>query len=141
VAVARGDRVAGRSLAPSPAFLARRRLVERLSRAALFAAASVSVFVTAGIVWVLVSESSGFFRNVSFVEFLTDTEWTPLFAIPRYGILPLLAGTITVATIALLVAIPCGTVLALYLSEFAPHRMREVVKPFLELLEGVPTVV
>jgi phosphate transport system permease protein len=128
-------------LAPSPAFLARRRLVERLSRVVLFAAASVSVFVTLGIVYVLVSESAVFFRHVPLVEFLTDTEWTPLFANPRYGILPLLAGTITVSAIALLVAIPCGTVLAVYLSEFAPHRMREIVKPFLELLAGVPTVV
>ncbi len=136
-----GDRMSGRSLAPSPAFLARRRLVDRLSRVVLFAAASVSVFVTLGIVYVLVSESAVFFRNVPLVEFLTDTEWTPLFANPRYGILPLLAGTITVSTIALLVAIPCGTVLAVYLSEFAPHRMREIVKPFLELLAGVPTVV
>lgn len=133
--------MSGRSLAPSPAFLARRRLVDRLSRVVLFAAASVSVFVTLGIVYVLVSESAVFFRNVPLVEFLTDTEWTPLFANPRYGILPLLAGTITVSTIALLVAIPCGTVLAVYLSEFAPHRMREIVKPFLELLAGVPTVV
>lgn len=133
--------MSGRSLAPSPAFLARRRLVDRLSRVVLFAAASVSVFVTLGIVHVLVSESAVFFRNVPLVEFLTDTEWTPLFANPRYGILPLLAGTITVSTIALLVAIPCGTVLAVYLSEFAPHRMREIVKPFLELLAGVPTVV
>lgn len=136
-----GDRMSGRSLAPSPAFLARRRLVDRLSRVVLFAAASVSVFVTLGIVYVLVSESAVFFRNVPLVDFLTDTEWTPLFANPRYGILPLLAGTITVSTIALLVAIPCGTVLAVYLSEFAPHRMREIVKPFLELLAGVPTVV
>lgn len=133
--------MSGRSLAPSPAFLARRRLVDRLSRVVLFAAASVSVFVTLGIVYVLVSESAVFFRNVPLVDFLTDTEWTPLFANPRYGILPLLAGTITVSTIALLVAIPCGTVLAVYLSEFAPHRMREIVKPFLELLAGVPTVV
>lgn len=130
-----------RTLAPSAAFLARQRAVDRAMRAVLFLAASVSVFVTLGIVWILVGESLVFFRNVGIVEFLTDTEWTPLFANPRYGILPLLAGTITVSTIALLVAVPCGTVLAIYLSEFAPYRLREAIKPFLELLAGVPTVV
>lgn len=135
-----GLRAAG-AFAPTAAFLARRRFIDRLTRVLLFAAASVSIFVTLGIVWVLVTEAAAFFKNVSLVEFLTDTEWTPLFANPRFGILPLLAGTITVSTIALLVAIPCGTVLAIYLSEFAPFSMREIAKPILELLAGVPTVV
>lgn len=130
-----------RSLAPDAGFLLRRRFVDHAMRLVLFAAASVSVFVTLGIVYVLAVESAAFFRAVGLVEFLTDTEWTPLFARPRYGILPLLAGTLTVSTIALLVAIPCGTVLAVYLSEFAPHRVRELMKPCLELLAGVPTVV
>ncbi len=126
---------------PSPGFLARRRLVDRLVRSLLFAAASLSVLVTLAIVYVLVSESLLFFRHVGLVEFLTDTQWTPLFANPRYGILPLLAGTVTVSVIALLVAIPAGTVLAIYLSEYADNRLREVVKPLLETLAGVPTVV
>jgi phosphate transport system permease protein len=126
---------------PSPSFLRRRRMVDQAVRAVLFTAASVSVFVTLAIVYILISESVVFFEHVSIVEFLTDTQWTPLFTNARYGILPLLSGTVTVAGIALLVAIPAGTALALYLSEFAPVKVREVVKPFLELLEGVPTVV
>ncbi len=126
---------------PSTDFLARRRLVDRLMRWLLFAAAAFSVLVTLAIVYVLVSESLLFFRQVGLVDFLTDTRWTPLFANPRYGILPLLAGTVTVSAIALAVAIPAGTVLAMYLSEYADRRLREVVKPLLEMLAGVPTVV
>ncbi len=130
-----------RGIRPSPAFLARRRLVDRFMRSLLFAAASLSVLVTLAIVYVLASESLLFFRHVGLLEFLTDTQWTPLFASPHYGILPLLAGTVTVSAIALLVAIPAGTVLAIYLSEYAGSRLREVVKPLLEMLAGVPTVV
>jgi phosphate transport system permease protein len=126
---------------PSGPFLRRRRLVGRLVRLVLFAAASFSVFVTVGIVYILISESLVFFGHVPIVDFLTDTQWTPLFANPRYGILPLLSGTLVVAGIALLVAIPAGTTLAIYLSEYAPVAMRETIKPLLELLAGVPTVV
>jgi phosphate transport system permease protein len=126
---------------PSGPFLRRRRLVGRLVRLLLFAAASFSVFVTVGIVYILISESLVFFGHVPIVDFLTDTQWTPLFANPRYGILPLLSGTLVVAGIALLVAIPAGTTLAIYLSEYAPVAMRETIKPLLELLAGVPTVV
>ena len=126
---------------PSGFFLRRRRFADRLVRLILFAAASVSVFVTGGIVYILVGESVVFFSQVSIVEFLTDTQWTPLFSNARYGILPLLSGTIVVAGIALLVAIPAGTTLAIYLSEYAPAPVRETIKPLLELLEGVPTVV
>lgn len=133
-----GERV---SLQPSEAFLRRRRLVDRGVRWLLFAAASLSVFVTAAIVYILVSESVVFFANVSIVEFLTSTSWTPLFTNANYGIWPLLTATMVVAGIALLVAIPAGTLLAVYLSEYADSRVREVIKPFLELLEGVPTVV
>lgn len=116
-------------------------MVDTAVRMVLFLAASVSVFVTASIVYILVSESWMFFTQVSVVEFLTSTSWTPLFADANYGIIPLLTATLMVAGIALLVAIPAGTVLAIYLSEYANPRVREVVKPFLELLEGVPTVV
>jgi phosphate transport system permease protein len=129
------------ALRPSASFLRRRRLADRLVRLVLFAAASLSVFVTAAIVYILISESLVFFGHVSLVDFLTDTQWTPLFANPRYGILPLLSGTLVVAGIALLVAIPAGTTLAIYLSEYAPVAMRETIKPLLELLAGVPTVV
>ena len=129
------------SVQPSERFLRRRRLVGRMVGLVLFAAAGFSVFVTLGIVYVLISESLVFFGHVPILDFLTDTQWTPLFANPRYGILPLLSGTLVVAGIALLVAIPAGTTLAIYLSEYAPVRLRETIKPLLELLAGVPTVV
>jgi phosphate transport system permease protein len=90
---------------------------------------------------VLVRESLPFFGHVTLKEFLTDTMWTPLFAEARYGIMPLVAGTLVTTMVALAVAIPCGTIIAIYLSEFAPFRVREIVKPCLELLGAVPTVV
>lgn len=117
--------------------LAKEKAIELL----LLGAALVAVFTTIAIVSILLIESIRFFEHVGLVDFLTDTVWTPLFANPRYGILPLVSGTLTVAGVALLVAIPMGTIIAIYLSEFAPHRVREVVKPFLEMLEAVPTVV
>jgi len=107
----------------------------------LLAAALVAVFTTLAIVVVLVRESLPFFDHVALRDFLTDTMWTPLFAEPRYGILPLVAGTLVTTLVALAVAIPAGTLIAIYLSEFAPHRLREIVKPALELLGAVPTVV
>ncbi len=120
----------------------RSRLIkEKVIEGLLLASGLVAVFTTIAIVTILVVESAGFFRTVSLSEFLTDTMWTPLFADPRYGILPLVSGTVTVAVIALLIAIPMGTIIAIYLSEFAHHRVRETVKPFLEMLEAVPTVV
>ena len=108
---------------------------------ALLAAACVSVFTTLGIVYVLLSESVKFFQEVSIWHFLTDTQWTPLFSDQRFGIAVLLSGTITSSVIALLVAIPLGTAIALWLSEFARPRIREVVKPILELLAGIPTII
>ena len=101
----------------------------------------VAILITVGIVYVLISESIPFFTNFSIKEFLTSTVWTPLYEKKNYGILPLISGTLTITVIALLVAIPLGTVTAVYLSEFASHRTREIVKPILELLVGVPTVV
>lgn len=125
----------------STSFLRRRRWIDWITRILLFAAASFSVFITLAIVYILISESWVFFENVSLVDFLTDTQWTPLFTNARYGILPLLVATLIVSGIALLVAIPMGTILAIYLSEYSPNWLREIIKPFLELLEGVPTVV
>ena len=127
-------------LARSPA-LRRRRATERVMRVLLFLAAAVSVFITTAIVVLLVTESWPFFIQVPLVTFLTDTQWTPVFAQPRYGILPLLTATLWAAGIALAVAVPLGLTLAIYLSEYAPNNVREVVKPALELLEAVPTVV
>ncbi len=100
-----------------------------------------SVMVTVGIVWVLLYESISFFKNVSLFSFLTDTQWTPLFEDAHYGILPLVSGTFVTTAVAVSVAIPLGTVVAIYLSEYAPHKLREIVKPALELLSAVPTVV
>jgi len=125
----------------SPQFLRRRRIIDRTTRMILFLCGALSIFVTTAIVVILVTESWAFFRQVSLVEFFTATQWTPVFAQPRFGILPLLTATLWCAGIALLVAIPLGTILAIYLSEFAPKAVRETVKPLLELLEAVPTVV
>jgi phosphate transport system permease protein len=117
------------------------RVRERLIELLLFAAAASSVAITAGIVGILLYESIPFFEKVSLREFLTEPLWTPMFAEPRYGILPLVTGTLVTSVVALLVAVPIGTVTAIYLSEYAPHRVREIVKPILELLTAVPTVV
>jgi phosphate transport system permease protein len=118
-----------------------RKIRDRIVELVLLAAGLVAVFTTVAIVFILVYESSAFFEHVSLKDFLTDTMWTPLFADARYGIAPLVAGTLTVTGVALLVAIPLGTIIAIYLSEFASHRLRETVKPILELLGAVPTVV
>ncbi|MCX7961314.1 MAG: phosphate ABC transporter permease subunit PstC [Burkholderiales bacterium] len=118
-----------------------RRLKESAIEAVLFLCALSAVATTVAIVVILLYESLGFFEVVSLREFLTGTVWTPLFTNPQYGVLPLVAGTVTTAGVALVVAVPLGLVTAIYLSEFAPHGVRETVKPFLELLEGVPTVV
>jgi len=119
----------------------RQRLRERVIVGALFAAAASSVLITIGIVATLLYESIGFFRHVPLGSFLTDTVWTPLFDNPRYGVLPLLCGTMLSTFVALAVAAPLGLTAALYLSEFAAPRTREVIKPVLEMLSGVPTVV
>lgn len=118
-----------------------RNLRERLIEGILFLAASVSVAVTIGIVAILLTESFQFFRHVSLFDFLTDTQWTPLFDDAHYGIMVLLSGTLVSSFVALAVAIPLGTIIAIYLSEFAPFAVREIAKPFLELLGGVPTIV
>ena len=120
---------------------ARRDFVEALVQYLLLACGIFSIFVTAGIVAVLVVESSAFFRQVSVGEFLGGTTWKPQFDPPAFGVLPLVAGTLVTTTVALAVAIPLGTISAVYLSEFAPAPVREGVKPVLELLSAVPTVV
>ena len=114
---------------------------ERLIEALLFLAGSSSILITLGIVGILVYEASTFFQHVSLWDFLTDTQWTPLFEDAHYGILPLLSGTIVTTLVGLLVAIPVGTISAIWLSEYAPKKVREIIKPALELLGAVPTVV
>jgi phosphate transport system permease protein len=122
---------------PSRARIMRERAIELV----LFLAALVSVFTTIGIVYILIKESVVFFQHVPLREFLTDRQWTPLFDDAHFGIMVLLSGTITSSAVALAVAIPLGTIIAIYLSEFAPYRLREIVKPVLEMLGGVPTIV
>ena len=117
------------------------KIRERIIEFVLFLAALSSIAITLGIVGVLIYESEQFFTHVSLLEFLTDTEWTVLFANPRYGILPLVTGTLVTSITALFVALPLGTIIAIYLSENANHRVREILKPVLELLSAVPTVV
>ena len=121
--------------------VASRKVRERIIEAGMFLCAAFSVAITAGIVWVLVYESWNFFRNVSIIDFLTDTQWTVLFENPRYGIMPLVTGTLVTSMIALVVALPLGTIIAIYLSEYANSTVREILKPILELLSAVPTVV
>jgi len=118
-----------------------RNLKERVVEKLLLLAACTSVATTLGIVYVLFSESLVFFQQVPLVAFLTDTQWTPLFDDAHFGIMVLLSGTLVSSLVALLVAIPLGTIIALYLSEFAPFWVREIAKPLLELLAGVPTVI
>jgi phosphate transport system permease protein len=103
--------------------------------------AALSVGTTAGIIGVLAFETAAFFRDVPVLDFLTGTEWTPLFATQRFGVLPLVLGTLLVSAIAMAVAVPTGLLSAIYLSEYAPDGVRRVVKPVLEILAGVPTVV
>jgi phosphate transport system permease protein len=119
----------------------KRNFVERVIEITLMFAALAATFITIGIVYVLVTEASGFFKEVSIIEFLTSKQWSPLFEDAHFGILPLISGTLTTSFVALSIAIPIGTIAAIYLSEFASHKTRETVKPVLELLVGVPTVV
>ncbi len=125
--------------APEAAPPALRHWRERLIEFGLLLAAFSSVAITLGIVVVLLRESFLFFRQVSPVEFFTSTTWAP--ASGANGVLPLVAGTVVTTAVALLVALPLGSVIAIYLSEFAPNTLREILKPTLELLSAVPTVV
>jgi phosphate transport system permease protein len=118
-----------------------RKRREKAIEGVLLLAACVSVLTTVGIVYILLKESIAFFGSVSLWDFLTDTQWTPLFSDAHFGIMVLLSGTITSSAVALMVAIPMGTIIAIYLSEFAGHKAREILKPVLELLSGVPTII
>lgn len=118
-----------------------RRWGEHVIAGALFLCGLVSILTTVGIVAVLVTESIGFFREVPILEFLTGTRWSPLFADQHFGILPLLNGTLLIAFGAMLIALPVGLTSAIYLSEYASLNVRGVIKPLLEILAGIPTVV
>lgn len=126
----------------------RRPLEARLRRgrevtiqAVLFFCAFVSIFITLAIIVTLLEETVGFFGAVSIIDFVTDTKWTPLFQPQHFGILSLLSGTLLVAAGAAIIALPIGLVTAIFLSEYAPRWLRSVVKPVLEILAGIPTVV
>lgn len=118
-----------------------RRGREAVIHGILFFCAFVSIFTTFGIIAVLLDETVGFFREVSIWEYFTGTSWTPLFSPANYGILPLLSGTLLVAAFAAIFAVPIGLITAIFLSEYAPSWLRSVVKPLLEVLAGIPTVV
>jgi phosphate transport system permease protein len=132
---------AGRLQTASAQTRGRRRLEERIVGVLLLAATTVSVLTTLGIIAVLAFETLAFFNAVSIRDFLTDTQWTPLFAEKHFGIAVLAAGTFLTSAIALGVALPVGLLAAVFLSEIATPRIRQVLKPLLEILAGVPTVV
>jgi len=114
---------------------------EKVIEGILKGSAWFTILITIGIIWVLLYETVIFFRHVSLFEFFTATEWTPLFTIKKYGILPLLTATFLTSFIAIAVALPLGLTIAIYLSEYAHPAFRRVVKPVLELLASIPTVV
>lgn len=117
------------------------RIREAAIHVALLACGILSIFTTFGILGILVYETVEFFREVSFLQFFGDTRWTPLFVSKHFGIWPLLCGTLLVTAIAMVVALPIGLLCAVYLSEYAHPNVRKVVKPVLEILAGIPTVV
>ncbi|HLG33247.1 MAG TPA: phosphate ABC transporter permease subunit PstC [Bacteroidia bacterium] len=117
------------------------RIKERIIEGILMLCAAVSVLTTIGILWVLISESSSFFSEVSVFDFLTDTQWTPLFADKHFGIMPLVSGTLLTSFIAVLFALPIGLTIAIYINEYAPKSFRKSIKPILEILAAIPTVV
>jgi phosphate transport system permease protein len=119
----------------------RQRFYEGLIHAILLFCGLASIFTTIGIVIVLFYESFQFFQHVSLLDFFTDTQWTPLFTEKHFGILPLLSGTFLTSVIAVAVALPLGLIIAIYLSEFAHERVRLFLKPVLEMLAGIPTIV
>jgi phosphate transport system permease protein len=121
--------------------VARKRWGEEAIKGLLFLAALLSVLTTVGIVFSLVEEAVSFFGDVGVADFLFGTEWAPLFSEPSFGVLPLVTGTLLITAIALLVAVPLGLGAAVYLAEYASPRVRKTVKPVLELLAGVPTIV
>ncbi len=117
------------------------KIKERIIESLLALSAFATILITAMILFVLISEAYYFFSEVSIIEFLTETEWTPLYAKKKFGILPLLTGTFLTSFIAILVALPIGLTIAIYLNEYSPKRFRTIIKPLLELLAAVPTVV
>ncbi len=119
----------------------KRKTTEKIIEGGLALSGALTIVVTLGIIWVLFSESVSFFKEVSIFDFFTDTEWTPLFTQKHYGILPLLSGTLLTTLIAIGTAMPVGLIIAIYLSEYAPKNFRNRIKPMMEILAAIPTVV
>ena len=119
----------------------KRMLPERAIAVFLFLSAFLSILITVGIVAILLFEAITFFGDVSFIDFITGTRWTPLFSSKQFGVLALVAGTTLTAVLAMIVALPLGLLSAVYLSEYSPDPVRRAVKPILEILAGIPTVV
>ena len=117
------------------------KIKEKIIEIFLKLCASITIFTTIGIIAVLLFESISFFRSVSVFDFLTDTQWTPLFSEQHFGILALVSGTFLTAAIAIAVALPIGLTIAIYLNMYAPKSFRKTLKPFLEILAAIPTVV
>ena len=126
-------------------FISRRRGAARIEgfvvKWVFFACATVSILTTVGILFTLIYQATSFFNEISVWEFLTGTRWTPILRPRSYGVLPLVSGTLLVTLIAALVALPTGLMTAIFLSEYAPDKLRRVIKPVLEVLAGIPTVV
>lgn len=122
-------------------FIGYKKYLDRFMLAVFFTAGFITIFITIGIVYVLLSDAFKFFQEVPLKEFLTEKEWTPVFATKKFGIWPLVAGTFLIAGIAVVVSIPLGLLIAIYLSEYASVKIKEVAKPIIEFLEAVPTVV
>jgi phosphate transport system permease protein len=118
-----------------------RKLKEQIIEKALLFSALITILTTVGIIWVLFAESFSFFKEVSVIDFLTDTKWTPLYAEKHFGILPLITGTLLTTLIAVALALPVGLTIAVYLNEYAPPKFSKSIKPMLEILAAVPTVV
>ena len=119
----------------------RRAIKEKLIHFALFCCGAISILTTIGLVLALGIETWAFFKEVSLYDFLTDTQWTPLYSVKHFGIMPLIAGTFLTSLIALMIAIPLGLLVAVYLSEFCAEGLRRILRPLLEILAGIPTVV
>ncbi len=119
----------------------RKVLPERVITVILVLCAMLSVLTTVGIVLILLFQSLPFFGEVSFIEFITGTRWTPLFQSKHFGVLALVSATVLIALLSMFVALPLGLLSAIFLSEYAPEKVRRIVKPVLEVLAGIPTVV
>jgi phosphate transport system permease protein len=122
-------------------YLGYKRILDKFMLAVFFTAGFLTIFITISIVYVLLTDTLEFFKEVSIKEFLTEKEWTPVFATKKFGIWPLIAGTFLIAAIAMIVSVPLGLLIAIYLSEYASVSVKEIAKPIIEFLEAVPTVV